>query len=97
MLMLVCIVSDRDNMEGAFLLSCLALSYVEYVLLLTVDSITAKMAATCFGTSGLYPGVTVLVTWLGINTRGFMKRGTTWALAEVVGQCFEIYGDECVY
>lgn len=92
MLVAVCIISDRVNMKGPFLLFCLALSCIGYILLLTVDSVTIKMVATCFVTSGLYPGVIVLVTWLGINTGGFTKRGTTWAMAEVVGQCFGIMG-----
>jgi hypothetical protein len=81
----VCIASDRCNKKGVFLLFCFTLSCIWYILLLTVSSVTAKMAATCLVASDLYPGVIVLATWLGINTGGFTKRGTTWAMAEAVG------------
>lgn len=68
------------------------LSSIGYIMLLTVSSVTVKMVAACFITSGLYPSVVLLVSWLGINTGGFTKRGTTWAMAEVFGQCFSIMG-----
>jgi hypothetical protein len=43
-------------------------------------------------TAGLYPAVVLEVSWLGINTGGFTKRGATWAMAEIFGQSFSIMG-----
>lgn len=91
-LLVACFVSDRLNVKGPVLFLCLMLSSIGYIMVLTVSSTTAKMAATCFITSGLYPSVVLLASWLGINTGGFTKRGTTWAMAEIFGQCFSIMG-----
>ncbi|KIX04968.1 uncharacterized protein Z518_05840 [Rhinocladiella mackenziei CBS 650.93] len=85
-------ISDRVNGKGFFLLGCLSVVSVGYILLMAVSSTGVKIFAACLITSGLYPSVIFLVTWLGVNTGGFTKRGTTWALAEVFGQCFSILG-----
>lgn len=63
---------------------------VGYSILLTDVSGAVKIFATCLITGGLYPSVTLLVTWLAVNTAGFTKRGTTWAMAEIGGQCLTI-------
>lgn len=91
-LVVVCFMSDRLNIKGPVLLVCLLLSAIGYIMLLTVSSTAVKMVAACFITSGLYPSVVLIATWLGINTGGFTKRGTTWAMAEIFGQCFSIMG-----
>jgi hypothetical protein len=91
-LLVSCVVSDRLNTKGPVLFFCLMLASIGYIMLLTVSSTTVKMVAACFVASGLYPSVVLLVSWLGINTGGFTKRGTTWAMAEVFGQSFSIMG-----
>ena len=68
------------------------ISIVGYIILLTASSVPVKVFATCLVTAGLYPAVVLEVSWLGINTGGFTKRGTTWAMAEVFGQSFSIMG-----
>jgi hypothetical protein len=50
------------------------------------------MVGTCFIAAGLYSSIVLAVTWLGINTGGFTKRGTVWALAEIVAQLTSIMG-----
>ena len=65
---------------------------IGYIILLTNASNITKIVATCLITSGLYPSVILLITWLSINTGGFTKRGTTWAMAEIGGQCMSIMG-----
>jgi hypothetical protein len=85
-------VSDCLNVKGPVLFLCLMLSSIGYTILLTVSSSTVKMVVACFITSGLYPSVILLASWLGINTGGLTKRGTTWAMAEIFGQCFSIMG-----
>jgi len=85
--------SDRYNRKGIFLVGALTAVAIGYILLLTVSSSTpVKIFGACLITSGLYPSVILLVSWLGVNTGGFTKRGTTWAVAEVFGQCFSIMG-----
>jgi sugar phosphate permease len=86
------IVSDKVNMKGPFLILTLTSAIVGYAVLLTNVSDVAKIVATCLITSGLYPSVILLITWLSINTAGFTKRGTTWAMAEIGGQCMSIMG-----
>ena len=84
--------SDRFNTKGPFLVLTLSVVSIGYIILLTVYSVPVLVFATCLITSGLYPSVILLTSWLGINTAGFTKRGTTWAMAEIFGQCFSIMG-----
>ena len=88
----VCIVSDRLNKKGIFLVASLCVACIGYIILLTNVSIHVKVFATCLVTSGLYPSVVLVATWVSMNTGGFTKRGTTWALAEISGQSFSILG-----
>ncbi|KAF3908925.1 hypothetical protein AA313_de0209828 [Arthrobotrys entomopaga] len=83
-------ISDRINMKGPFIISGLLFACLGYIILLTEAPMGAKMAATCFIASGLYTAIVLTVTWLGINTGGFTKRGFTWGLAEVFAQVFSI-------
>ncbi|KAJ9604883.1 hypothetical protein H2200_010998 [Cladophialophora chaetospira] len=84
--------SDRLNLKGPCLIVTLSVACVGYVILLTVYSIPVLVFATCLITAGLYPSVILLTSWLGVNTAGFTKRGTAWAMAEIFGQCFSIMG-----
>ncbi|PVH76569.1 MFS general substrate transporter [Cadophora sp. DSE1049] len=93
-LLTVCTLSDRLNKKGVFMIGCLSMSSIGYVLLLVDVQVKVKMFAACLIVSGLYPSVILLISWLGINTGGFTKRGTTWAMAEVFGQCFSIMGQK---
>lgn len=86
------IASDRVNKKGPFLIATLTSAIVGYVILLNNVSDVAGSVATCLITSGLYPSVILLITWLSINTAGFTKRGSTWAMAEIGGQCLSIMG-----
>ncbi|KAH0843473.1 hypothetical protein FOPE_08711 [Fonsecaea pedrosoi] len=91
-LIAVCFLSDKYNTKGLLLVFTLSVSCVGYIILLSVRSVPVLIFATCLITAGLYPSVILLTSWLGINTCGFTKRGTTWAMAEVFGQCFSIMG-----
>ena len=88
----VCTMSDRLNKKGIFLAASLCVSCIGYIILLTNVSVHVKVFATCLVTSGLYPSVVLVATWVAMNTGGFTKRGTTWALAEISGQSFSIMG-----
>ena len=91
-LLVVCTLSDRLQKKGILLAGSFTTSCVGYILLITVDSIPVKLFATCLVTAGVYPAVILTVAWLGINTGGYTKRGTVWAMCEVFGQCFSILG-----
>ena len=88
----VCAISDRLNKKGIFLALSLSVACIGYIILLINVSVHVKVFATCLITSGLYPSVVLGAAWVAMNTGGFTKRGTTWALAEISGQCFSIMG-----
>lgn len=92
MLLILCYISDRLNIKGPFILFGFAISTIGYIMLLTVQPTAAKIVATCFIASGMYPATVLMVAWLAINTGGFTKRASVWALAEVFSQCFSIMG-----
>ncbi|EPS45768.1 hypothetical protein H072_137 [Dactylellina haptotyla CBS 200.50] len=85
-------ISDKINKKGPFIIGGLVFACIGYIILLTTAPVGAKMMATCFITSGLYTCIVLTVTWLGINTGGFTKRGFTWGVAEVFAQVFSIMG-----
>jgi hypothetical protein len=91
-LLILCYLSDLVNLKGPFIMFGFAVNAIGYAMLLGVKSTAAKVVATCFITSGMYPAVVLFLTWLAINTGGFTKRATTWAIAEVFGQLFSIMG-----
>jgi hypothetical protein len=88
----VCTVSDRLNKKGVILAASLSVACLGYIIILTNVSIQVKVFATCLVTSGLYPSVVLAAAWAGMNTGGFTKRATTWALAKISGQSFSILG-----
>ena len=84
--------SDRINLKGYFIIAGLTSALIGYIMLLTAKTTVVKMVATCFVVGGIYPGVLLSTVWLGINTAGFTKRATTWAMAEIGAQIFSIVG-----
>lgn len=70
---------------GTILVSCIG-----YIVLLCDVSVAAKIVAVCIATSGLYPSVILLQAWIVGNTAGYTKRATSWAMAEIFGQCFGV-------
>ena len=94
-LIVICILSDRINVKGGLLVGTTCTSCIVHTILLSIpdsSSTVAKILTTCLITSGLCPSVVLAATWLGINTAGFTKHGTAWAMAEIVGQCMSILG-----
>ncbi|KAH8808685.1 major facilitator superfamily domain-containing protein [Xylogone sp. PMI_703] len=88
----VCFISDRFNFKGMAIIFCLSLSSTGYIILLTASSNVAKIVATSLVASGVYTTIVLIVAWITINTGGFTKRGTTWAMGEITGQLFSIMG-----
>jgi hypothetical protein len=93
-LLAVCIVSDRLNTKGPFLLLCLATTSTGFIILLSTTNRIALIAGTCFVTSGLYPGIILTVSWVTINHGGYTKRSTAWAMAQITGQGLSIVGTQ---
>ncbi|OQV02109.1 hypothetical protein CLAIMM_07359 [Cladophialophora immunda] len=91
-LLVTCFLSDRINIKGPFIFCGFLVSAIGYIMLLTVKPTSVKILAACFITSGMYPSTVLMVAWLVINTGGFTKRASVWALAEVFSQCFSIMG-----
>jgi Mg2+/citrate symporter len=52
----------------------------------------ANIAGACLVASGLYPSVILLGAWITINTGGYTKRATNWAMAEIIGQLLSVLG-----
>ncbi|KAK4504577.1 hypothetical protein PRZ48_005493 [Zasmidium cellare] len=84
------LLSDRLNIKGPFLLGTVLFSCIGYIILLCEVSVAAKMVAVCIAASGLYTSVILLQAWIVANMAGYTKRATTWAMAEIFGQCFGV-------
>jgi hypothetical protein len=91
-LLVLCTASDRLNLKGPFVILGFTINAIGYAMLLSVNSSAVKIVAVCFITGGMYPAVVLFLTWLTINSGGFTKRATTWAMAEVFAQLFSIMG-----
>ncbi|CAK7205473.1 hypothetical protein SEUCBS139899_008248 [Sporothrix eucalyptigena] len=85
-------ISDRVNRKGPFVAFSTSLAAIGYILLLTVSSKATKVLAVVFLVVGGYSAVLLSTTWLGINSGGFTKRATTWAIAEMLSNIFSIVG-----
>ncbi|KFZ15697.1 hypothetical protein V502_05440 [Pseudogymnoascus sp. VKM F-4520 (FW-2644)] len=84
--------SDRLNRKMPFLLGSFDIGCIGFILLLTVHYKPVDIFATCLITASCYTCILLVPVWLNINTVGFTKRGTTWALAEIFGLIWSIMG-----
>ncbi|RFU80358.1 hypothetical protein TARUN_1824 [Trichoderma arundinaceum] len=82
--------SDRMNTKGPFLMLCHIICAVGYIILMVVTNHKVKIFGTCLVTMGVFPSLTIVGAWTGINIGGFTKRAMTWGVTQVVGQCFSI-------
>ncbi|KAK1244209.1 hypothetical protein MKX08_002347 [Trichoderma sp. CBMAI-0020] len=89
-LLVLNIASDRLNIKAPFLMLCHIICIVGYIILMLVTNDKVKIFGTCLITTGLFPSFTIVGAWTGINIGGFTKRAITWAVTQVVGQCFSI-------
>ncbi|KAF1817566.1 MFS general substrate transporter [Eremomyces bilateralis CBS 781.70] len=88
----LCIISDRINHKGSFLIGTLSVACIGYIILLCNVSQGANIAGACLATTGLYPSIIILSAWITINAGGYTKRATNWAMAEIVGQLLSVLG-----
>ncbi|KAL7896831.1 MFS general substrate transporter [Trichoderma sp. SZMC 28014] len=82
--------SDRLNVKAPFSMLCHVICIVGYIILMLVTNDKVKMFGACLITTGVFPAFTIVGAWTGINIGGFTKRAITWAVTQVVGQCFSI-------
>ena len=61
-----------------------------YIILITATSIPVLVFATCLVISGIYPAIILTFSWANVNSCGYTKRATTWAVASGLAQCFSI-------
>lgn len=85
-------ISDRLNRKGPVVAFCTSLAAIGYILLLTVSTKAPKLVAVVFLVVGGYSAVILSTAWLGVNSGGFTKRATTWAMAEMMSNIFVIVG-----
>lgn len=69
---------------------CHIICTVGYIILLIATNHKVKIFGTCLVTMGVFPSLTIVGAWTNINIGGFTKRGMTWGVTQVVGQCFSI-------
>lgn len=69
---------------------CHIICIVGYIILMLATNDKVKIFGTCLITTGVFPSFTIVGAWTGINIGGFTKRAITWAVTQVVGQCFSI-------
>lgn len=67
---------------------CHIICIVGYIILMLATNDKVKIFGTCLITTGVFPSFTIVGAWTGINIGGFTKRAITWAVTQVVGQCF---------
>ena len=85
-------VSDRFQHKTLFIGGCICTACVGYIVLMTTLSNAARIVATCLIVSGIYPAIILVFSWANINSCGYTKRATAWAVAGIVAQCFSIAG-----
>jgi hypothetical protein len=82
--------ADRFKTKGLFLIGCLSVSLIGFVLLLATTNTVALMAGTCFVASGAYAGVILGATWNIANHGGYTKRAVSAAASQIFIQCYSI-------
>lgn len=72
----------------------LTAALIGYIILISVTNVHVLIFGTCLIACGAYPSVALFFSWLSSNCAGYTKRGTVWALAEIMAQAFSIFGTQ---
>ncbi|KXN90243.1 hypothetical protein AN958_04034 [Leucoagaricus sp. SymC.cos] len=72
--------SDRLKWRGPFILICLPLSVIGYIIAITATNDKTRYVAVFFMAAGIYPCGPSILSILPNNSRGHYKRATTTAL-----------------
>ncbi|KAJ8482249.1 hypothetical protein ONZ45_g15021 [Pleurotus djamor] len=77
---IVAILSDRLKWRGPFILICLPLAIIGYIVAITAQTNTGRYAAVFLMASGVYPSAPCILSILPNNSSGHYKKATTTAL-----------------
>lgn len=77
-----CMLSDKVNMRGPFLMAYSALAVIGFAMLRSpLGTGTVGYVGTFFATIGSSTCTSLTHTWIGNNAGGEMKRAATWAIS----------------
>lgn len=76
----VAFLSDRLKWRGPFILICLPLAVIGYVVAITAKTDSTRYIAVFFMAAGIYPSGPCILSILPNNTSGHYKKATTTAL-----------------
>ncbi|KAL0949960.1 hypothetical protein HGRIS_009980 [Hohenbuehelia grisea] len=76
----VAVLSDRLKWRGPFILICLPLAIVGYIIAITAQTNTGRYAAVFLMAAGVYPSGPCILSILPNNSSGHYKKATTTAL-----------------
>ncbi|KAF4619635.1 hypothetical protein D9613_005095 [Agrocybe pediades] len=76
----VAFLSDYYRWRGPFILICLPLAIIGYVLAITAETNTTRYVAVFFMAAGVYPSAPSILSILPNNSNGHYKRAATTAL-----------------
>jgi hypothetical protein len=77
------IYSDKFEARGPFILLGNVVSLIGFIMAYTTSTPGAGYVAAIIGTSGVFPTLPIVLTWVGGNSGGEMKRAVAFAM--VVG------------
>lgn len=76
----VAFLADRFKWRGPFILMCLPLSFIGYILAITAKTNGTRYIAVFFMAAGVYPSAPCVLSLIANNTSGHYKRATATAL-----------------
>ncbi|KAF9495674.1 MFS general substrate transporter [Pleurotus eryngii] len=77
---IVAIMSDKLKWRGPFILICLPLAIIGYIVAITAQTNTGRYAAVFLMATGVYPSAPCILSILPNNSSGHYKKATTTAL-----------------
>lgn len=78
--------SDRTSLRGPWVAGLSGISFVGLIMLIATHATSTRYAGVCLAALGLYPIVTINLTWIAVNTPVFTHRATLSAAVNVVAQ-----------
>ncbi|KAF9058209.1 MFS general substrate transporter [Panaeolus papilionaceus] len=83
----VAFLSDRLKWRGPFILICLPLAIIGYILAITAETNSVRYIAVFFMAAGVYPSGPSILSILPNNSAGHYKKATTTALQLAIANC----------
>ncbi|RDB22580.1 hypothetical protein Hypma_010216 [Hypsizygus marmoreus] len=77
---IIAILSDRLKWRGPFILICLPLTIIGYIIAITAKTNSTRYLAVFFMAAGVYPSAPCILSILPNNSSGHYKKATTTAL-----------------